>query len=183
MTETPDCGRELLVVLGMPNCKRLAQKVQASFSHPKRASEVNEMKNHCQAPLPHCVSLEGISSCLQILSLTCQDIREIWREKIIAYSHAFQYWAEKSDLPNGGQPHWLAKSVKELQEKMSCYLSFSDKEVFKGISPLEGMSTTLVKEAEPHGIMAIPAATSKEQAAKEASQKPAKERKCPKFPG
>ena len=27
MTETPDWWRELLVVLGVPNCKRLAQKV------------------------------------------------------------------------------------------------------------------------------------------------------------
>ena len=71
---------------------------------------------------------------------------------------------EKSDLPTGGQPLQLAKSVKELWEKMSCYLSF------------------LVKEAWPHSLMAIPAITSKEQAAKEASQKLAKERKCPKFP-
>ena len=35
MTKTPDWWRELLVVLGVPNCKRLAWKVQASFSHPK----------------------------------------------------------------------------------------------------------------------------------------------------
>ena len=77
----------------------------------------------------------------------------------------------------GGQPCQLAKCVKELWEKMSCYLSFSDKEVFKGVTPLEGTPTTLVKEAEPHSIRAIPSATSKE-----ASQKPAKERKCPKFP-
>ena len=44
------------------------------------------------------------------------------------------------------------------------------------------MPTNLVKEAEPHSVTAIPAAASKEQTAKEASQKPAKERKCPKFP-
>ena len=65
---------------------------------------------------------------------------------------------------------------------MSCYLSFLDKEVFKGVTPPEEMSTTLVKEAKHHSIMARPAATSKEKAAKKASQKPAQERKCPKFP-
>ena len=74
------------------------------------------------------------------------------------------------------------KVVKELWEEMSCYLSFLDKEVFEGITPLEGMPTTLVEEAKPHSVMAIPSATSIEQAAKEASQKPAKERKCPKIP-
>ena len=104
-------------------------------------------------------------------------------EKTIVYACALQYWAEKSDLPTGGQPCWLAKSVKELWEEMSCYLSFSDKEVFEGITPLEGMPTTVVKEAEPHIPMSIPTATSKEQAAKETPLNPAKERKCPKFPG
>ena len=65
---------------------------------------------------------------------------------------------------------------------MSCYLSFSDKEVFEGITPPEGMPTTVVEEAEPHIPMAIPTTTSKEQAAKEVSWKPATERRCPKFP-
>ena len=67
-TETPDWWRELLAVPGVPNCKKLARKIQASFSYPERASEVNKTENDCQAPLPHCVSLEGISSHLQILS-------------------------------------------------------------------------------------------------------------------
>ena len=61
---------------------------------------------------------------------------------------------------------------------MSCYLSFSDKEVFKGLTLPEGMPTTLCKEAKPHIPMAIPTTASKDQAAKEASLKPAKERKC-----
>ena len=66
MCETPDWWREVLAVPGVPNCKRLVQKLQASFSHPKRASEVNKMENHYQVPLHHCVSSEGIFSCLQI---------------------------------------------------------------------------------------------------------------------
>ena len=68
MTETSDWWRELLAVPGVPNCKRLACEVRALFIHPKRASGVKETKDHCQAALPHCVSLEGISSNLQILS-------------------------------------------------------------------------------------------------------------------
>ena len=102
---------------------------------------------------------------------------------MVAYAHALQYWVERTNLPTGGQPHWLAKSEKELWEKMSCYLSFLDKEVFEGVTPPGGMPTSPIEEAEPHSMMAIPAIMSKEQAAKETSQKLAKERKCPKFPG
>ena len=96
---------------------------------------------------------------------------------MVVYACALQYWAEKSDLPTEGQPHWLAKSVRELWEKMSCYLSFLDKEVFEGVTPLEGMPTSPVEEAEPHSMMTVPTVTSKEQT-KETSQKLAKERQC-----
>ena len=101
---------------------------------------------------------------------------------MIAYAHALQYWTEKSDLRTGGQPHQLAKSVKELQEEMKCYLSFSDREVFEGVTPLEGMPFSPVEEAEPPSMMTVPTATSWEQAVKETLQQTVKERKCPKFP-
>ena len=44
------------------------------------------------------------------------------------------------------------------------------------------MPTSLVEEAKPHNMTAIPAVASKEQVAKETSQKLVKERKSPKFP-
>ena len=100
----------------------------------------------------------------------------------MAYAHALQYWAEKTDLPTGGQPCLLAESVKELQEEMRCYLSFSDKEVFKGVTPPEEMSANPAEEAEPHSPTTMPAIASKEQATRKASQEPAAERKSPEFP-
>ena len=103
------------------------------------------------------------------------------REMMIVYAHALQYWVEKSDLPTGGQPCWLAKSVKELWE-MKYYLSFLDREVLEGVTPPEGMPSSPVEEAEPPSVMTVPAATSQEQAVKETPLKPVKERKCPKFP-
>ena len=39
------------------------------------------------------------------------------REKTVAYAHALQYWAEKTDLPTGGKQCLLAESVKELQRR------------------------------------------------------------------
>ena len=104
------------------------------------------------------------------------------REKTVAYAHALQYWAEKSDLPTGGQPCLLAESVKELQEEMRCYLSFSDEEVFEGVTPLEEMSADPAEKADPHSTTTMPAIAPKEQATREASQDPAMERKSPKFP-
>ena len=104
------------------------------------------------------------------------------REKTVAYAHALQYWVEKTDPPTGGQPHLLAESVKELQEDMRCYLSFSDKEVFDGVTPQEEMSANPAEEAEPHSVIIMPAIAPKEQATRKASQEPAMERKSPKFP-
>ena len=89
---------------------------------------------------------------------------------------------EKTDLHTGGQPCQLAESVKELWQKMSCYLSFLDKEVFKGVTALEGMPTSLTEEAKSHSMTALPAIAPKEQVARKTSQELAKERKSPKFP-
>ena len=72
MCKTPDWWRVLLAVPGVPNCKKLAQKVWASFSHPKRINEVNRMENYYQASLHHHVSLERTSNHLQILSLPAE---------------------------------------------------------------------------------------------------------------
>ena len=46
MCKTPDWWRELLAVPGVPNYKKLVWKVWASFSHPKRISEVNRTENY-----------------------------------------------------------------------------------------------------------------------------------------
>ena len=62
MCEMSHWWRELLAVPGVPNCKKLVQKVQAPFHHPKRTSEVNKTENYYQPPLHHCVSSERISS-------------------------------------------------------------------------------------------------------------------------
>ena len=179
MCETPDWWRELLAVPGVQDCKELAWKVGALFHHPKRASEVNKVENYC--PLHHCVSSERVSSHLPILSLAAKTFGRC-RGEDRAYTHALQYRVEKTDLPIGGQPHLLAESVKELQEEMRCYLSFSDKEVFESVTPPEEMSTEPTEKAEPHNMATTPAGTPKVQATTKASQEPAMERKSPKFP-
>ena len=84
------------------------------------------------------------------------------REKTVAYAHALQYWVEKTDLPTGGQPCLLAESVKELWEEMRCYLSFSDKDVFEGVTPLDEVSANPAEEAKPPQHETVPAIAPKE---------------------
>ena len=64
----------------------------------------------------------------------CRDIREIPREKVVAYARALQHWVEENNLPAGGWPHLLAESVMELREEVKWYLSFTDEEVFWGVA-------------------------------------------------
>ena len=64
---------------------------------------------------------------------------------------------------------------------MRCYLSFSDREVFEGVTPPEGMPSSLVEGAEPPSVMTVPAIISQEQTIKETPEKPVMERKCHKF--
>ena len=56
-----------------------------------------------------------------------------------------------------------------------------DKEVLKGVTPLEGMPTIPVEESQPPSETATPVIAPKESTAKETPQELVKERKCPKF--
>ena len=77
----------------------------------------------------------------------------------------------------------MTESVKELQEVMRCYLSFSDEEVFKGMVPLEEMSTIPTEEADPQSAGTTPAGTPEEEAIVGAARESAVQRRSSKFPG
>ena len=65
---------------------------------------------------------------------TSQDIREVPREKVVAYTRALQYWAEQNDPPTGGEPCLLVKGILELREEVKWYLTFTDEEVFRVVA-------------------------------------------------
>ena len=65
---------------------------------------------------------------------------------------------------------------------MKYYLPFSDKEVFKGVTPPEETSADPAEEAKPHSTVTMPAIAPEVQAIMKASQEPTMERKSPKFP-
>ena len=172
-----------MAVPEVEDCEKLAQEVQASFQLPIRASKLHKMENYHQAPpAPLCLLQRNFLPPPDSI-FACQNILEIQWEKMVAYAWALQYWMEKTDLPARGRPHLLLESVKELQEKMRCYLSFSDKEVFKGIVPLEGTFAILTEEASTQSTGTIPADNPEEEATAGVTREPAMKRRSPKFPG
>ena len=141
------------------------------------------MENYHQAPpAPLCLLRRNFLPPPNSI-FTCQDIWEMQREKMVAYAWALQYWAEKTDPPTGGKPCLLAESVKELQEEMRCYLSFSDEEVFEGMTPPEEMSTGPGEKAEPHSMTTMPAIALEVETTPKTAGELAEERRSPKFPG
>ena len=129
--------------------KKLACEVWVSFQFPKRVSEQCWVKNDHQAPpaLP-CLCWKDFLP-LPDSIFAYWDIQEIQREKTVEYARTLQFWAEKVDLPTGGKPCLLEGGMAELWEEMKCYLSFSDKDVFKGVALPEDAPIIPPKEITP----------------------------------
>ena len=102
----------------------------------------------------------------------------------MAYAKALQFWVEKANLPTEGQPHLLAGSIVELREEMKCYISFSDEDVFSGISLREESPVTPPEEATPMGAQPTPANSPIKEITMDITMEFTVERKPPnQFPG
>ena len=101
--KTPSWWAELSAVLEIGDHKRLAREVQASFQLPQQMRELGMKEANLQAhPAPPCLHWQKLMLPAQSI-YACRDIREIPREKAVAYARALQHWAEKIDLPAGGR--------------------------------------------------------------------------------
>ena len=117
---------------GKTTPEELARQVRASFGLPQQLQELDVEKATLQAP-PALPCLHQQTFMLPPDSIfASQDIREVPREKVVAYARALQYWAEQNDLPTGGGPCLSVKGVLELREEVKWYLTFTDEEVFWG---------------------------------------------------
>ena len=128
--DTPSWWMELSTVPGEDNTRKLARQVRASFRLPQWLQELDAGRATLQAP-PALPWLHWQRFMLPADSIfASQDIREVPREKVVAYIRALQYWAEQNDPHTRGEPHSLAKSVLELREEVKWYLTFTNEEVF-----------------------------------------------------
>ena len=167
--DTPSWWMELSTVPGEDNTQELTRQVRASFGLPQQLWELDAERATLQAPpAPPCL-------CWQTFMLppdsifTSQDIREVPREKVVAYTRALQYWVEQNDLPTRGEPHLLAKGILELREEMKWYLTFTNEEVFCGVAVpevYEEKGLTTPSPADIPKTPPVPAPQPKEQTAK-----------------
>ena len=131
--DTPSWWAELSTVPGEDDARRLARQVRASFELPWWLEELEE-GGTLQAP-PALPFLHQQRFMLQANSIfASQDIWEIPREKVVAYTRALQYWAEQNDPLTRGEPHLLAESILKLRKEVRWYLTFTDKDVFQGVA-------------------------------------------------
>ena len=103
---------------------------------PKAQCHTSKVDNdHSMLPAHHSLDRD------QLLPLTdmqfgSQDLWLTQPQKTLAYAKAFQYWAEKAQLPIPSKPHHLAKSVLELQQMMEPLTTFTNEEVLEDSLPL-----------------------------------------------
>ena len=102
----------------------------------------------------------------------------------MAYAWALQFWAVKADLPTGGKPCLLVGSIVELQEEMKCYISFSDEDVFNGVTLPEETPVITPKETTTKSAPPTLANPPVKEATMDMTMEPAVEKRPPnKFPG
>ena len=94
-----------------------------------------------------------------------QDIREIPREKAVAYTRALQHFAEQNNPPKRNEWHLLAESILELRKEVEFYLSFTAEEVFRGVplpkeknSPMVPATADITTTANILGATDVPEA-------------------------
>ena len=168
----------------MDDHKKLAQEVWASFELTQWISKQHWVENYHQAPpAPLCLQWNSFLP-LPNSKFTCQDIRELQQEKMVAYAKALQFWAEKANLPAQGQPHLLAGSIVELGEEMKHYVSFTDEDIFSAVTLLEESPVTQPKEATPKSAQLTQANSPVKEAITKVTEGPTREEKPPNwFPG
>ena len=154
--DTPSWWMELSAVLGEDNTRKLARQVRASFGLPWWLRELDAERATLQAPpASPCLCWQTFMP-LPDSIFASQDIREVPREKVVAYARALQYWAEQNVTPTGGEPHLLAKGVLELREEVKWYLTFTDEEVFWGVAIPEAYEEKGLTTPSPTNVPKTP---------------------------
>ena len=102
--ETPEWWTELSTVPGKDDNRKLGREVRASFRLPWQMQELGAREATLEAlPALPCLWRQKFMSPAESI-YACRDIREVPREKVVAYGRALQHWAEQNNLPAGGEP-------------------------------------------------------------------------------
>ena len=118
----------------MGDPERLANKICTYFDVPPGEVQGPQgSEDYTVPPAPKCIQRKMFLP-VPYLCLPCQDyhLKQPWRT--LAYAQAIQYWAEKANLLGPDKPHYLVMCVHELRWAMKPYTTFSNCDVFKGLT-------------------------------------------------
>ena len=154
--DTPSWWMELSTVPGEDNTGELTRQVRVSFGLPWQLRTLDAERATLEAPPALPCLCKQTFMLLPDSIFASWDIREVPREKVVAYARALQYWAEQNDLPTGGEPCLLAKGILELREEVKWYLTFSDEEVFWGVAVPEAYEKKALTTPSPANFPTTP---------------------------
>ena len=120
---------ELSDIPGVEDPRKLAQKIQASFSIPAVRSNIFPGQGYTALPAPKCLT----QSVFLPDELSYQDMGQQPFLLTVAYAQGLQYWAERLNLPVDPDFHPLARSVLELRERVKEHVIFSKQDIIQGL--------------------------------------------------
>ena len=128
-TTHPHWWEELIVIPDVEYVWRLAWKIWASFKVPSVRMEALEgwlfTAPPAQKYIQRCEFLPD--------GLPCQDVRIKPCQMTLTYARALQFWAEKVNLPVSGDPHSLARCVRELRWQVGRYITCNKQGILDGL--------------------------------------------------
>ena len=143
----PDWWRELVTIPNAGDLKKLVCKICASFEVPQiRCKALKDPGRLSFTPAPKCIQRKMF---LPVANshLPCQEyqLKQPWRT--LAYAQALQYWAEKANQLVPNEPWYLVMCVHELRWLMNPYMTFTNCDIF------QGLTHEIPEETEVEGAM------------------------------
>ena len=130
----PDWWREFVTIPNVGDPKMLAHKICTSFEVPwVRHKTLKDPGDYTATPAPKCIQRKMFLPVADS-HLPFQDYQLKQQQRTLAYAQALQYWAERANPPVPNELHHLAMCVHELRWLMKLYMTFSDCNLFEGLT-------------------------------------------------
>ena len=173
--DMPDWWGELVTIPNVGDPERLAHKICTCFKISwVRCKALGDSEDYTMPPPPKCIQRKMFLF-VPYPHLQCQNCHLKQPLRTLAHTQALQYWAEKANPPGPNEPHNLAMCVQELRWKMKSYMTFSDCNVFKGLTnkisemgveeAVQPSPTESTLEDDPAALMTTSSALADESAA------------------
>ena len=133
---------------GLEDPRKLAQKIQASFSIPEVRSRVFPGQGYMAPPASKCLT----QNVFLPDELSYQDV---WQQPFpltVAYAQGLLYWVERLNLPVDPDFHPLVRSVIELRERVKEHVVFSKQDIVQGLERIDPGTTSQWPQTTPTNI-------------------------------